>query len=114
MDDRRGFIKGMIAAGAAVTAVEAATASTAGAAEVTAGPKTPGRKLPFASGTGVGDTLAFGTDLAAIAAVPPAQWDLARTKMEEYLGPLVDSGHFLASSYSITIEGCITITGSAA
>lgn len=121
MEDRRDFIKGIIAATAAVGTVAAvgeAAAAEPGAAKAAAlaplVPTSPGRKLPFASAVGTPDTLSFGTDLAAIANVDPVQWAAVRTKMNEYLGPLVDSGQFLASSFQITVSGAITITGGAA
>ena len=102
-DDRRRFLKGLIAG--------AAAASLAGAGVSHA---TPGRKLPFHSAAGSPSTLSFARDLAEISGqVPPAQWQQVEAKMEEYLGPLVDTGDFLASAYNITIEGCITISGDA-
>lgn len=102
-DDRRRFLKGLIAGAAAASLAKTGVAHA-----------TPGRKLPFHSAAGTPSTLAFARDLAVISGrVPEPQWLQVQSTMEQYLGPLVDTGDFLASSYNITIEGCITISGSA-
>jgi len=102
-DDRRRFLKGLIAGAAAASLTKAGVAHA-----------TPGRKLPYHGAAGMPSTLAFAHDLAVISGqVTEPQWQQVQTTMEQYLGPLVDTSDFLASSYNITIEGCITISGSA-
>jgi hypothetical protein len=108
-EDRRRFLKGLITGAAVASLGAAGVVGGAGVANATE----CGRKLPFTAPPGQPSTLAFASDLATIGGVPPAQWAQVQDKMQTYLGPLVDTGNFLAAHYNIYIEGCITITGGA-
>lgn len=110
MDDRREFLKGMIAAAAAASA---GTAALVGTVAAEPGTRSPGRKLPFSAEPGTLTSVGFASDLAAIANVDPAQWGMIQAKWEEYLGPLVDSGGFLASAWNCCVAGSLTASGGA-
>lgn len=104
MEDRRSFLKNVIATAAVATA---GTVGVMKAAEPAAPARTPGRRLPLTQ------MQSFMQELSIPAGVEPMTMQSITAITNSYLGPIVDTGGFVCSAWNISISGSVTVSGSA-